>query len=291
LRPLFFMTQYVYAISATKAPLTVKIGITKDWKSRQKQLKVGLQAKGEALIACHDMVAVERNLHDQFAEYRLPQSEWFVFPDKNFKENVLDLLKTFGSAVRIDSPVFDNKVAKKKKITIKDKFENPEHNKYHDFWEDFLNFAEDWHESFLDMSFENFWITQYCGAEWCENYWEVSLAYLTPSGSSEEFRLACFEPGKICLQVESYNLEDTWYRNNFGVNYIDIPLNDYDEYIIKYICKPLRFLSDLPPDEWPVEVKASQLRLEQEKFLLKKNNYQLEEAYEKTVAALRASES
>lgn len=274
LRPLSFMTQYVYAISAVHNALTVKIGVTENWQNRRRQLKVGQQAKEEALITCDNMRLVERELHDHFAEYRLPQSEWFIFPDKGFKAKAIVLLESRGIPLQVSSQPVKKAAAKRKKPTIKDILKDPSRNKYHEFWDEFRCFTEDWHEDFLEMSFSNPWVTQYWPAEWCDEHWTMTLEYLTPNGSTEEFQFFLHEQGKIHVNVENFDHKCTcWYQDSFDYRNFDIPTSDsslFDELVVEYICKPLNLLKDLPFDTWPVQARANKLRLEQNRFLVEK---------------------
>lgn len=58
---------------------TVKIGITVDWNSRSKSLKVGSKTSLLRLYNCPDICSAEKELHDKYRDIRLPGSEYFCF--------------------------------------------------------------------------------------------------------------------------------------------------------------------------------------------------------------------
>ena len=55
-----------------------KIGISKNIKARLKQLEVGKKAEVVGLWESPNYSDLERMLHSRYAEYRIPQSEWFA---------------------------------------------------------------------------------------------------------------------------------------------------------------------------------------------------------------------
>ena len=68
-----------------------KIGISKVIKSRLKQLEVGKKAEVVGLWESPNYSDLERMLHSRYAEYRIPQSEWFAL-DYDELSNAVDWL-------------------------------------------------------------------------------------------------------------------------------------------------------------------------------------------------------
>lgn len=69
---------YVIRHERTK---TVKIGITVNWDTRSKSLKVGQKTSLLRLYNCPDICSAEKELHDKYSHIRLPGSEYFCFDD------------------------------------------------------------------------------------------------------------------------------------------------------------------------------------------------------------------
>jgi hypothetical protein len=71
------MTNVVYVIQNKHVANQYKIGITSNWSSRAKQLKVGDVTKEVFVCPVNENGELESYLHKRYAKYRLPQSEWF----------------------------------------------------------------------------------------------------------------------------------------------------------------------------------------------------------------------
>ena len=76
---------YVIRHDATK---TVKIGITGNWDSRSKNLKIGEKTSLIALYNCPCIIDAEKKLHDTLREWRLPGSEYFNLKASNLQKLV-----------------------------------------------------------------------------------------------------------------------------------------------------------------------------------------------------------
>lgn len=61
-----------------KKSKTIKIGITSQWQSRAKALRVGTDTELLALLQTPDVKETEGKLHHEFKKYRLPGSEYFA---------------------------------------------------------------------------------------------------------------------------------------------------------------------------------------------------------------------
>ena len=66
----------VYLIKDSQSGLH-KIGMTKNWERRKKQLKVGSVTKKIKIVRCMNSQKWEKVLHAMFNHKRIPQSEWF----------------------------------------------------------------------------------------------------------------------------------------------------------------------------------------------------------------------
>lgn len=64
----------VYLIKQNQSGL-YKIGMTKNWDSRSKQLKVGSSTSKIKLVSCRNSEKWEKFLHAMFKHKRIPQSE------------------------------------------------------------------------------------------------------------------------------------------------------------------------------------------------------------------------
>ena len=86
----------VYLIRSTASGLH-KIGITKNWQRRKKELEVG----SKTVLVQHARVLnpahLERSLHRRYAAARLPQSEWFSLSDSQVTE-VIGVLRAATAA-------------------------------------------------------------------------------------------------------------------------------------------------------------------------------------------------
>ena len=77
------------------ASKTVKIGITSNWDSRSKNLKIGEKTSLIALYNCPDIADAEKNLHDAFREWRLPGSEYFKLKTSSIQKLVNQANQTY----------------------------------------------------------------------------------------------------------------------------------------------------------------------------------------------------
>ena len=72
----------VYLIKHNQSGL-YKIGMTKNWDSRSKQLKVGSSTSKIKLVSCRNSEKWEKVLHAMFKHKRIPQSEWFQITEQD----------------------------------------------------------------------------------------------------------------------------------------------------------------------------------------------------------------
>ena len=73
-------TGYIYVIENIVRDLGgFKVGITTNPSRRFKELSIGLKALVVGLWQTSDYKLIERSLHAQYTDVRVPQSEWFAF--------------------------------------------------------------------------------------------------------------------------------------------------------------------------------------------------------------------
>ena len=75
---------YVYLVTHKNAKGLWKIGLTRSPEERMKQLG-GDDLTVRAMVMAVDPEEVERSLHKEFSEVRLPQSEWFALDDNHLR--------------------------------------------------------------------------------------------------------------------------------------------------------------------------------------------------------------
>ena len=71
---------YLYVIKSKSVPNLYKIGITKDWDNRSKQLRLKQKTTAKYLANFDSEIErqIEKDLHICYSQFRLPQSEWFL---------------------------------------------------------------------------------------------------------------------------------------------------------------------------------------------------------------------
>lgn len=77
----------------------IKIGVTSNWQSRSKQLRVNLATKALLVVACEDNLYEESSIHCEYDEQRIPQTEWFHL-DANQTQTLLHRVKKLGKEVK-----------------------------------------------------------------------------------------------------------------------------------------------------------------------------------------------
>ena len=76
-------TGYIYVIENTVRDLGgFKVGITTKPSRRFKELSIGLKALVVGLWESTEYKLIERSLHSQYTDARVPQSEWFALTSK-----------------------------------------------------------------------------------------------------------------------------------------------------------------------------------------------------------------
>jgi hypothetical protein len=80
------MSNVVYVIQNNYVSNQFKIGITSNWSQRSKQLKVGNVTTEIFVGNVNNNHEVEKQLHKRYANYRLPQSEWFHLNDEQLDD-------------------------------------------------------------------------------------------------------------------------------------------------------------------------------------------------------------
>ena len=121
------MQNIIYAIQHIDSGMT-KIGITCQWNSRCKSLKVGEKTKLLGLFQSDELAEAEKELHDTFKEWRLPGSEYFNFNKKQIKELLSLMTDKFQSVEKYYQ--YYSKVKKLQNLEIT----NALHHSAHDWF-------------------------------------------------------------------------------------------------------------------------------------------------------------
>lgn len=92
---------YLYVIKDEQTSLT-KIGITNNWRSRLRTLKVGKRTECKIVIQVSDNREWEKRLHKKYDHWRLVGTEWFNL-DAGLEQELI------GELVKIGIPIEQNK--------------------------------------------------------------------------------------------------------------------------------------------------------------------------------------
>lgn len=93
-----------------------KIGITCQWHSRSKSLKIGEKTQLLGLFQANELAEAEKELHDTYRESRLPGSEYFNLNKKQIKELLLFMTNKYESVEKYYD--YYNKVKKSQNLEI-----------------------------------------------------------------------------------------------------------------------------------------------------------------------------
>jgi len=88
---------YLYVIKDTQTSLT-KIGITGNWKSRMKALKVGSRTECRAIVEISDNREWEKRLHKKYNYWRLVGTEWFKL-SLDLEEELIQRVNQIGQPI------------------------------------------------------------------------------------------------------------------------------------------------------------------------------------------------
>ena len=257
------MKGQVYLISYNNSPLITKIGRTKAWANRRKQLKVGDKAIEELVVSCDDMCSLEKKLHQKFKRYRIPGTEWFVLPNSGLKDDIRSDMLICGEQV-CPTPAAHKLNEKSDEEQFPEKLDL-----FHPLNEQLDAFYESWWEELTELTYNNPWVKQF-SREWEKGEGlHVWLVYINPRGEEEEMIFYSHELGKIHVQIENWECgidSKSWHYELMGRNYFDIPLDNSKtiDLVYKNIFGIFEFFETLPEDTWPVRVRARKLAIEQE---------------------------
>jgi hypothetical protein len=93
-------TGYLYVIKDNQTSLT-KIGITGNWQSRLRTLKVGKKTECKIVVEVNDNREWEKRLHRKYDPWRLVGTEWFKL-DASTTNELIERVKKIGPPVSID---------------------------------------------------------------------------------------------------------------------------------------------------------------------------------------------
>ena len=80
----------VYVIKSRQGSI-YKIGFTRNWNRRSKQLEVGKKTDAIKVFFTRDPEDVEKRVHKYWDGMRLPQSEWFALSTSQVEELLIDI--------------------------------------------------------------------------------------------------------------------------------------------------------------------------------------------------------
>lgn len=106
--------EYVYIIKSTLLG-GYKIGITNNIDRRMKQLEVPKKAIKLAVFSCNHSRVLEKTIHKNYDEFRIPQSEWFDLTDTALS-SVIEYLKYNAQTVFLDCPNYTPAVKPKTSV-------------------------------------------------------------------------------------------------------------------------------------------------------------------------------
>lgn len=262
------MIGQVYLISSIHNPLLVKIGRTKNWSKRRSQLKVGRKAVEELVVECNDMCLLEKQFHENYQEYRLPGTEWFLLPYEQAKTELHSDMLIKG---RQKYPLL---VDSKNNGKVSEEISIRKLPRDHPLIEQLDDFCDYWNEGFTDLAVSNPWVVEWCW-QWEEDGGLFAwITYINPRGEEEEMCFHTHELGKIHVQIENWetSCELTWHheflgRNNFDILFKSSLSDHYSHSMIESTYKNtfgvFEFFENLPYETWPLRVKASKLAKEQ----------------------------
>lgn len=94
-----------------------KIGITCQWHSRSKSLKIGEKTQLLGLFQADELAEAEKELHDTFKQFRLPGSEYFNLNKKQIKELLLLMTNKYQNVQKYFDYYSEVKKSKNLEIT------------------------------------------------------------------------------------------------------------------------------------------------------------------------------
>lgn len=81
---------FVYVIKSRQGSI-YKVGFTRNWNRRSKQLEVGRKTAAIKVFFTRDPEGVEKRIHEYWDGMRLPQSEWFTLNTEQVEELLIDI--------------------------------------------------------------------------------------------------------------------------------------------------------------------------------------------------------
>ena len=270
------MAEYLYAISLVSSSLLVKVGISGCWENRKKQLKVGNATRLEVLVECLDMRVTEKQCHQKYSAFRLPQSEWFFLPDQATKDALLNHAKSQGVVVPQLLP-------KNQSCQIISAEEQEDLDFALEYWEEDFSGGETNED--IEMAMEenpfiisykvftdDFLLTLADGREIECIGPKCFIQYFDPNGNrcyadvwpsdyhdagDKENPLWVLGTEVYTCQVDGDDIwEACWFYKTFG---------NVDGMTFERFMKRISILENIPPKKWPVAVHANH-QLQQERL-------------------------
>lgn len=251
---------YLYIITHRKTQNMHKIGITKNFSARSKALKVGKQTFCDTLIKFPPDIErlMEKELHAKFANYRLPQSEWFCLDSEAYGN--LKFLASLATQKYNGEITYDIETLRKEEPTeqaaalenLCDWLENDVHDHFYD-------------EKYTSNPFlHSFNVEFEKGEDVCRAWVSfiepqntvctlTILGYYCSKKKNTVMYLA--EPG---MHLESDDDKGNWYSDNYG--HEEIELDDY----LNILLERLSILTNIDQKLWPSKVWADIVKIDQQ---------------------------
>jgi hypothetical protein len=240
---------YLYVIKDLQTSLT-KIGITGNWQSRLRTLKVGKRTECRIVVKLNDNREWEKRLHRKYDKWRLVGTEWFKL-DLATADELIEQVKKIGSSVSLLSQD-DEQIAsdQEKSWWLTPEGWNEASMLIHNIDEDDM----------VDLKVSNPWID--CISipteeEWGDGYASVRFSFWHPKSLGGELSDVFIEPnGSVDGSYFDYEDEGCkWMVQSF-----EKPPAGIDDVIDR-----LWILKELPKTEWPLRVITNWQKLKREK--------------------------
>lgn len=231
---------YLYVIKDEQTSLT-KIGITNNWRSRLRTLKVGKRTECKIVIQVSDNREWEKRLHKKYDHWRLVGTEWFNL-DAGLEQELI------GELVKIGTPVERSKQDAEPDIKTN----------YECWW----STEQGWNEASMlihnideddiaELEVSNPWV-EYCLVppeyEWAGGSASVYFSFWLPKSLGGKLTEVFVEPDGT-LEGSYFDYEDD--GNEWMVQTFDAPPKGITDVIDR-----LWLLRKLDKSEWPLKVVA-----------------------------------
>lgn len=245
---------YLYVIKDEQTSLT-KIGITNNWRSRLRTLKVGKRTECKIVIQVSDNREWEKRLHKKYGHWRLVGTEWFNL-DAGLEQELISELVKIGTLVEQNKQDAESDVeANYECWWSTEQGRNEASMLIHSIDEDDIT----------ELKLSNPWV-DLCSIphedEWTETNASIYFSFWLPKSLGGKLSEIFIEPDGT---PEGYYFDYESNGNKWMVQTFDAPPKGITDVIDR-----LWLLRKLDKSEWPLKVVAKWDKL-------KKNRAEVEE--------------